>query len=247
MQPLIISFGEFKVYSYPLFIGFAWGLAFQITQFFINKLDIEFKRFKLFTLGLFVVSWVGAKVFFLIFSSMENFRHHLISSYFWLGGGFVFYGGLLAGVLFVIFYCMFVDKTLTGDKLIVLLPALAYGHAIGRIGCLLAGCCYGQETSSFFSIQLHGASRYPVQLYESILLVILGVIVTKLIFKKNNHDLIISFYFIYYAVMRFILEFFRGDQVRGIFFNLLSASQIVSIFILTLVIIYLTRKRIYRR
>ena len=246
MYPLIISFGELRVYTYPLFIGFAWGFAFQFAQYLINKLNITFDHFKIFTIGLFAISWVGAKIFFLIFSLTENFRQHLVSSYFWLGGGFVFYGGLITGVLFVILYRWLVDKTLTREKLIVLLPALTFGHAIGRIGCLLAGCCYGKETSSFLSIHVHDAFRHPVQLYEAILLMILGVVITKLIFKKINSDLIIALYFIYYSVIRFLLEFFRGDQVRGIFFDLLSTSQIVSIFILASAIIYLilhTRRR----
>ena len=242
MYPLIISFGELKVYSYPLFIGFAWGFAFQIAQYLITKLDIKFERFKFFTICLFIISWVGAKVFFLIFSSTEHMQLHLVSSNFWLGGGFVFYGGLLFGMLFIIFYSLFVDKTLKGEKLIILLPALTFGHAIGRIGCLLAGCCYGKETSSALSIHLHDAFRYPVQLYEAFLLVVLGAVITKLIFKKIKHDLIISLYFIYYSVMRFILEFFRGDLVRGMFFDLLSTSQIVSVFIFVLAIIYLISK-----
>ena len=141
MFPYFDIFGQ-RVFSYPLLMGVAWGLSFHFYQFLIDKYKVDFKNSKLFFTGVFVASWVGAKVFFLITSQGIDSSLVIQNSNFWLGGGFVFYGGLIFGLTFTIIYKIIFKNPWSSFK--VLVPPLAFGHGVGRVGCFLAGCCFGR-------------------------------------------------------------------------------------------------------
>jgi len=147
----------------------------------------------------------------------------LFASNFWLGGGFVFYGGLLAGGMFVILFARF-SKNFSYEYLWPVLPALTFGHAIGRIGCFLAGCCYGLPTSSFLAIHLHGDLRYPTQLLEACGLLILGLL---MLFSKQTKRTLAAHYLIGYGGLRLVMESLRGDIIRG-YWGLFTPSQWIS-------------------
>ncbi|MCD7826639.1 MAG: prolipoprotein diacylglyceryl transferase [Clostridiaceae bacterium] len=155
------------------------------------------------------------------------------------GSGFVFYGGLIGGVLGL----LVLEK---GFRISVLpyvgqcIFALPIAHAFGRVGCHFASCCYGIPYNGFPHIVYHNAlfapndvSLFPVQLCEAGI----NFLLAGYLFRRSmkNKDAVNSI-FIYgyaYAIFRFVLEFFRGDQIRG---NLgaLSTSQIISVVIVFL-------------
>lgn len=151
--------------------------------------------------------------------------------------GIVFYGGLF-GLLYSYKYCL---KKLNQDKQIldILVVTIPLFHSIARIGCFLAGCCFGKENQSCFSIEYttsilgveNTAQRIPVQLYEALFNFLLFLYLLYLIkledWKQKN---IVEVYLLIYSVGRFVLEFFRGDTVRGII-NGISFSQLISISI----------------
>jgi phosphatidylglycerol:prolipoprotein diacylglycerol transferase len=112
---------------------------------------------------------------------------------------------------------------------------ITVAHAFGRLGCLMAGCCYGRVTESeFFGIFMKGANRLPTQLYESIFLFILFAVISVFYFKKFNFTHVI--YLVAYGIWRFIIEFFRADHRGGA--GAISPSQWHSmIFILVAVAI----------
>mgnify|MGYP000137488050 CR=1 FL=1 len=92
-----------------------------------------------------------------------------------LTDGFVVFGGIVGGIFTAYVYCRV--KKLNFLKLFdTLMPSVALAQGFGRIGCLLAGCCYGKETSGAFSITFHtsafapnGVALVPTQIYSSIL------------------------------------------------------------------------------
>lgn len=119
----------------------------------------------------------------------------------------------------------------------ILAPCTSLGHAFGRIGCSLAGCCYGKETSCrvFYRytdsiVAPNGVNLFPVQGVESLCLFCLTLILVRL-YLKNHACRVHLVYIATYAVIRFVLEFFRGDAGRGGFL-FLSTSQIISIVLL---------------
>jgi len=227
------SFLDIKIYTYPLILGMIWAISYHLALFLIDYRKVSFKYFKVFYIGLFLSSWIGAKVFYLSTLKFELVKFASLSTNFWLGGGFVFYGGLIFGLLFTGLFS-YLSKQHMG-KFSFVIPVLCLGHALGRIGCLLAGCCYGAATKFPLSIHLHNHDRHPVQLYESIGLFILFIITFEL-FKRGKS--VVIFYLGAYSILRFFLEFIRGDELRGenVLF-IFSTSQLVSLFIIILVII----------
>jgi phosphatidylglycerol:prolipoprotein diacylglycerol transferase len=208
-------------------MGLSWGFAYHYCE---NKSSLTKKQFTWFMLGNFILSWVGSKIFFLLFSAGPKSAEYLESSNFWLGGGFVFYGGLIFCLLFTYLFLKFTKVPFT--SLMHFVPAVAYAHGIGRIGCFLAGCCYGLETNNFLAVPFHDHMVLPTQLFESALCLFIGKYLEHLIKVKKNF-LVLPTYLLMYGMGRFFLEFLRGDSVRGSFGGLAS-SQWVSIFMIVL-------------
>ena len=159
-----------------------------------------------------------------------------------------FYGGLFGGVLTFIlmyrFYYLRHNKPIFDEILRISPACIALGHAFGRIGCYLSGCCYGIETHTSLDVYfpVHKHSYLPTQLYEMIFLFLLAAILAILAFKHVT-DYTMPIYMGSYAVFRFIIEFFRGDE-RGQLAGL-SPSQywcILLIFLIVPVTLLLKKK-----
>lgn len=158
-------------------------------------------------------------------------------------GGSVFYGGLFGGIIAAYIY-MHRKKNIDLDPYIGIgTLCIPLFHTFGRIGCFLSGCCYGFESSLGFYLNYSpapgcaGVCRFPVQLAEAGCNLILFIILFMLydrnkISGKNTFKL----YLISYAIIRFILEFLRGDAYRG-FVGIFSTSQFISIIIISCIII----------
>ncbi len=159
-----------------------------------------------------------------------------------LGGGFVFYGGLLGAIGALYLYGK-VRKINTDDLLQTAAPCFPLFHAFGRIGCFMAGCCYGIPCSVGFPLAVEpDVKRFPVQLVEAFACIVLFVLllVAEKLFPRVR---LLTVYLVSYAVIRFGLEFLRGDVVRG-FFGCFSTSQWISLAIL---VYYLRQAVMYRR
>jgi phosphatidylglycerol:prolipoprotein diacylglycerol transferase len=224
MFPSFNLFSE-TIYTYPLIMGIAWGIAYQFLKFLNIKYNNNLRNLNTLYWGLFISSWIGAKLFFIITSSNIDKKAFLESSSFWMGGGFVFYGGLIFGVLYFLLFQKITKQKI--QKFNIVIPSLLVGHAIGRIGCFMAGCCFGAKLHWHSEVE-----RYPVQLLESLSLFALAYFCVKLI--KSGKETI-SFYLISYSIIRFFLEFIRGDLIRGEFMGL-STSQLISVFIIVVLI-----------
>ncbi|MFN8371096.1 MAG: prolipoprotein diacylglyceryl transferase family protein [Bacteriovoracaceae bacterium] len=241
MLPILLNNSYFTVYSYPLFMGLAWGFSYHYTLQLFKANGLIFKKFQWFFLGVFLSAWAGSKLFFLINISNEMTQTYLINSNFWLGGGFVFYGGVIFAVIFTYFYYRFIEK-IEIKAIAIIVISICFGHAIGRVGCFLAGCCYGTNTNSILGVHLHGQTVHAVQLYEAFSLILIGFFLKKLLVKKVEAKKVILSYFLIYGVDRFVLEFFRGDSVRGVY-NSLSTSQYVSVIMIVVSAILFIKNR----
>lgn len=159
--------------------------------------------------------------------------------------GIVFYGGLFG--LLLAYYCGINSKLIaikdihSIDILAVSIPLF---HAVARVGCFLAGCCYGVESdvcSISYSVMedgiVHTVNRIPVQLIEASFNGVIFIYLYTLIQKddwKNRHLLLR--YMVLYSCGRFLIEFIRGDTVRGIIYGV-SFSQMISIIVWLIVLI----------
>lgn len=227
MLPILYQNHDLILYSYPLLMGLGWGIAYQI---YFSLLDPSYSRLKAQILfwGIFVSAWLGAKIFFFL-TYPADLNHNLVREFsFWTGGGFVFYGGFIGGLLFIALFKL-LDKKLNIKVLWAMLPAIAFGHGIGRIGCLLAGCCFGKPTDFFWGIYLHDHYRHPTQILEAISLLAIG---TYLLKSNKNKLVLVSHYLISYGLIRVVIEALRGDVVRGLW-GPFTPSQWISILLIS--------------
>lgn len=236
MYPELFTIFGITVYSYGLLvaIGFFAGMTY-ITKY-SNNIPVKKDQMYDFLFYLIVISIVGARLLYVLVNIDSFIQHPLDVIKVWQGG-LVFYGGFIAAVLYALIYCKY--KKISIKRLAdVFAPALALGHSFGRIGCLLSGCCYGRETHCLVSIN----NRYPTQIFEAIGNLIIFFILHKLYKKSHKDGHVFLLYLIFYSVLRFSIEFFRGDD-RGSFFLGLSPAQNISIVILLVAVVLLFKNK----
>ncbi len=256
---VIKLFGERIVSVYGLLGvgGFIAGIIALVILCKIKKLVFDDAVYVYVWAGIMAV--VGAKALYLLLdikNIIEAFQRggDYLSSYLKaiFGGGLVFYGGMAGGIMGV-FLASRYFKLDFRTMLTTLIPTLPLAHAFGRFGCHTVGCCYGvpvrghigkMYTDSLFAP--NNVLLFPVQLTESLCdLVIFGVL-TFLIIKtpgeKMKESNLPEIYLIMYSVVRFILEFYRGDAVRG-HFLIFSTSQWISIVIIIAAILSIIIRR----
>lgn len=179
-----------------------------------------------------------------VFSSFQMFVIYFLDIF----GGMVFYGGLIGACIGGYIY-MKIAKLNIREYSDTIVPCIPLFHAFGRIGCFLAGCCYGIESDFGFTYHYaevenaNSVCRLPIQLFESAENIILCIVLTILLCKFRNikHGTLIWVYGLTYPVIRFINEFYRGDFEERGYFGVLSTSQWISIiiFVFSLVMLLL--------
>jgi phosphatidylglycerol---prolipoprotein diacylglyceryl transferase len=234
--------------TYGLLYAIAIVLGLWITANLAAK-DRQEKA-KIYDLGLYIVAsaLIGSKVLMAI-TEWHDYRGDLVRLFsldFWRSGG-VYFGGFIAAVLTSIFLMRRwkMNWRKTADAFA---PGIAIGHAIGRIGCFSAGCCWGKATTSWIGVKFPekagevtgvptDVALIPTQLIEAAAnLIIFGLLL--LLWKRRKFDgQIIFTYFVLYSIARFTIEFWRDDP-RGSLLGL-STSQLISLvfFILGIVLL----------
>lgn len=234
MSPYFSIFGkQIPYYGLLFMLGFfaaALTALPRSKKYCIKKLDIVLAACFAAVGGL-----VGAKLLSILTSINYIIEYHL-SIIDVMQNGFVFYGGLIGGVLGLFAYVKIYKIEFLGmfDIFAVSVPL---GHAMGRVGCFLSGCCFGIEYDgplSYTYVQSIdpntpiGVPLLPVQLIESACLLCLYIALEIIFATTKNRGIRLLVYAAAYSVIRFTLEFFRGDVVRGFLFGL-STSQWISI------------------
>ena len=246
MHPVLFTLGKYQVYSYGFMI--AWGALFGgLYMAFRGKkeLGLSFDQANTLFLLLFFSAFLGGKIF-LVFEDGESRSFISILS----GSGFVFYGSFLFSIPAMMWY--FKKNHLpTWQMLDIMAMTTLIVHFFGRIGCFLAGCCYGLPTSSWLGITFHHEASvarplftplHPTQLYEASFL---GIMLTGLFMfrdRKKFHGQLFLGYLILYALGRVGIEFFRGDEDRGYLVGGLSNAQFIALLLALFSTVMLIRK-----
>lgn len=230
----LLKLGPVTIHSYGLFIGIGFMMALLLAHYRSkkNNLDTDFVFNLAFVCIIF--GMLGAKVLYLIteIKSILNDPSTILE----FMNGFVVYGGIIGGILAAYLYCRFHKKHfLTYFDLLI--PSVALAQGFGRIGCFFAGCCYGLETSSHFSIVFknsyyapNNVPLIPTQLISSAGDFLICILLLLFARRKPKSGMVASAYLLLYGFGRFVIEFFRGDLIRGSI-GILSTSQFISIFI----------------
>lgn len=252
MFPILIKLGPLTIRTYGFFVAVGLFVALQYILYKSKKEGIpEDAMFDL-TLYSIVGGLIGARLTYVAF----NFN--LYSKNLWdilkiWEGGLVFYGGFIIGTISGLLYIFYHKELKIWTIADILAPAISIGHFFGRIGCFFAGCCYGKPTDLPWAVVFKNPQClapinvpiHPVQLYEAFLNLVIFIILVAYDRKKHPTGLVFALYLFLYALVRFMLEFLRGDD-RGGFFIGLSPSQLLAIIaIITSVIIFYFRKESY--
>lgn len=229
----LFSIGPVTIHGYGLMIGIGIALAFIAGTYLAKKKGIDADElFNLTTISV-IGGFACAKVLFCIVewdSFVKNPLGTLGSS------GFVVYGGIIGGILLCALYCK-IKKLPFWKYFDTVLPAVAIAQGFGRIGCFLAGCCYGRETDSFVGIAFHNSKfapndvkLIPTQLFSSAGCFIMAAVLFAYSRKERKDARTGALYLIMYSIGRSVIEYFRNDYRGAI--GILSTSQFISIFIL---------------
>src|SRR5213083_430649 len=253
MYPRLLELGPITVYTYGVLLAAAYLFGLQLARVRAKARGLDANR--VLDLGIYIIisALIGAKLLLLItdFRTFTADPRELLTL---ARSGGVFYGGLILAVIVALVYISRVGLPLwtTCD---VFAPGIALGHVVGRFGCLFAGCCYGKPTTKPWAITFTdpfaaanvgtplNRPLHPTQLYESgAELLILGVLLWTERRGRPFAGRTFWLYILLYAISRFIIEFYRGDE-RGMVF-MFSTSQFISLVLAPLalvMLVYLSR------
>ncbi|MBC8436424.1 MAG: prolipoprotein diacylglyceryl transferase [Candidatus Omnitrophica bacterium] len=235
MYPVICKIGPFTVYSYGLMLALAVIVASSLAARRargegINP-DIIFNL-----CFIAVISGIlGARIFYVI----ENLGYYLDNPaeiIMLQHGGLSWFGGMAFGTILAAVYLK--NKKLSFYKILDLLsPFIALGHSIGRVGCLLNGCCFGKPWALGIYFPAEGRTLIPVQIYASLILVLIFLFLRQLQDRPHKDGQIFYAYLLLYSFARFFIEFLRGDH-QTLFVGL-TLFQFISLAIFCLSVVML--------
>ena len=248
MYPRLFELGPITVYTYGVLLAAAYLLGLQLARARAQARGLDGNR--VLDLGIYIIiaALVGAKLLLLV-TDFDAFRSNPRELLTLARSGGVFYGGLILAVVVALFYIRKIGLPLwtTCD---VFAPGIAVGHVVGRFGCLFAGCCYGKPTTLPWGITFRdpfaqanvgtplNQPLHPTQLYEAgAELLILIVLLASERKGRPYPGRTFWLYMLLYAISRFIIEFYRGDE-RGTV-GIFSTSQFISILLAPLAVIML--------
>lgn len=250
MYPTLFKFGGLVIHTYGLFMALAFltGIVLASSRAYRYDLSRDF----VLDLGFWVLlaGIVGAR-FLDVLTNIEYYKLDLWKMVKIWEGGLSFFGGLTGGLLGGIGYCRLkkVPVFQAGD---LIAPYIALGQSLGRLGCFFAGCCYGRACDLFFSVTFNnpetlaprGIPLYPIQIVESLADFVVFLVLATIANRRSFTGQIFSLYFILYPAVRFIAEFYRGDN-PAVFMNL-TLYQLISIVVLIaglILYVYLWKKQ----
>src|SRR5471030_2145484 len=255
MYPRLLELGPITVYTYGVLLAAAYLLGLKLAMVRAERRGLDAAR--ILDLGIYIIisALIGAKLLLFItdFQTFKNDPRELLTL---ARSGGVFYGGLILAVIVSLLYIRRIGLPLwtTCD---VFAPGIELGHVVGRFGCLFAGCCFGKQvtqphwwtvtfTDPFAATNVGtplGVPLYPTQLFEAgAEALILGVLLWTERKGRPFAGRTFWLYMLLYAISRFIIEFFRGDERGNV--GIFSSSQFISILLAPLAVamlVYLSR------
>lgn len=248
MKYILFEAGPVTVYSYGLMIALGVILTFVVAQKRAKNYGLDPDAiFYMGAWGL-LAGILGAKLLFYLTEIKEIIKDPSLLLN--VSEGFVVYGGIIGGILGAYIYAKIkkIDILAYFDLAV---PSIAFAQGFGRIGCFLAGCCYGRETNAWYGITFHNSpfapnevALIPTQLISSVADFAHFFILIFLAKRVKHKGVVTAMYLIFYSVGRFLIEMLRNDP-RGTI-SAMSTSQFISIFTLAagiFMFVFCRRKR----
>ncbi len=219
MYPILATFGPITLYSYGLMLAAAFLVASWRASAVARKwpdppVPIPADQVMNLCAAMMIGGLLGARAFY-VGANADVFLLYPLEIFAIWHGGLVWYGGLAGGLVAGAWY-LHTERLSHTRALDQIAPFAALGHAIGRLGCFFNGCCYGKPTAAWFGVEFPGHPHpvIPTQLIESAALFALFLGLRRLqrppILRRTGT--VFWSYVLAYGALRFVIEFWRGDQ-----------------------------------
>jgi phosphatidylglycerol:prolipoprotein diacylglycerol transferase len=240
--------GPLTLHTYGVLLALAFVAGLWIASRQGRKEGFDGARIADMAVYVLIAGLLGAKLLLLVVE-WQNYTSNPRELFSLVQSGGVFYGGLLGAIPVALWYMRRHHLPIwkTADALA---PAVILGQAIGRLGCFAAGCCYGRAANVPWAVTFRDpytlrqvgtpldVPLHPSQLYESFAAFVIFGILMWMASRKKFHGQVLMAYLGLYAIVRFVLEYFRGDTARGtVFAGALSTSQFIAILMVLAVLL----------
>lgn len=254
MHPKLFEFGNFFVPAYGLFVALGFLAGMLVTQRLAKRRGLDPELVVSAALYTAIVGLAGAKLALIL----QDFRYYSenpseLFSMNMLQSAGIFYGGMLAGLAFFVWYMR--KKGLPFAKSAdCLAPGLAIGHALGRIGCFFGGCCFGESCTRPWAVTYTDASvrefsnvplfvpLHPTQIYESVTEFAIFFLLIAVFDKLRTPGRIFGLFLVLSSLGRFIVEFFRDHDVANPAGTAFSTAQWTALALIAVGAWFLARR-----
>jgi phosphatidylglycerol:prolipoprotein diacylglycerol transferase len=247
MHPILFHIGSFNLYTYGLFVALGFMTAIWVSKKNAAPHGISPETITDIFFVILFSAFVGARLLYVLIN-FDGFKNNLIDIFKVWNGGLVFFGGFCMAVIVTAVYLKLKHLNIwkTAD---LIAPGVALGHAVGRIGCFFAGCCYGKECDLPIAVKFTnpdslaplGVYLHPTQLYSVFSNLVLFFILSGLQKRKKFNGMVFLSYIMLYSLFRSIIEFFRGDFRGNFFFEFISMSQGIGLLVSMIALILLIK------
>ncbi len=246
MYPVLIRLGPLTIHTYGFLIATAFLVALWLAAAQARQRGLSYEKVADQAFYTLIAGLAGSRLLY-VATDWSHYAANMLDIVKIWEGGLVFYGGVLSALPVAVYMAKKEDLPLW-DAADIWAPSIALGHAIGRLGCFCAGCCYGKPAdglpwavvfSNPDSLAVKGVALHPVQLYESAAEVLNFLILMALRRRQSFKGQLFWVYILNYSIIRAVAEVFRGDEIRGFIAGGVSISQGISVamFLLSLVML----------
>jgi phosphatidylglycerol---prolipoprotein diacylglyceryl transferase len=241
----------FQIYWYGILAATGFVLGFATASRRAPRAGIKGEEVYNLAPWIIIGAILGARTLYVISYWDREFAGKSILNIFNMRSGLVYYGGLIGSCLGTIIFC-YRQKVALWRMSDVMAPSIALGHAFGRIGCFMTGCCYGKACSLPWAVhfpvqhETKGLPVHPTQLYESALNFLFYAGLAWLFRRRKFDGQVFAVYLIGYAIIRSTTEMFRGDYTQFYLGGIATPGQTVSIVILAAGLILFWKQRAAR-
>lgn len=240
MYPILFSLGPLTLHTYGLMVALGFLAALKVARVQFTHFSLPVEHLDRLVLYLMIFGLLGARLLYFGVDNFGELQSNPLSFFRIWEGGLVFYGGVIADLVVVAIFARRHHLPFLSLTDVFAAPLLL-GHAIGRLGCFAAGCCYGKETAYFWGVTFtHPASLaprfvplHPTQIYEFFGNMVLFLLAYSLGRRRLEKGMLTAFYAVSYGLFRIAVEFLRGDE-RGLFYFGASPSQVVAVALIVM-------------
>lgn len=250
MFPILLHIGDFTLHTYGLLVATGFLAGIYTARSFALRFGMDGERVFNLAVYLALAAIVGAKLFLVL----QDWRYYIHDPGSLLSVGFlesagIFYGGVIVALIVMTLY---VHKQKLGWLNVgdAIVPGLALGHGIGRLGCFSAGCCWGKPTSLPWGVTFHnafahatvgvplGVPLHPTQLYEAGAEGIIFFVLWRLARHRAYVGQLTVVYLLSYGVVRFLVDFLRAYEPEAMLFHgLMTDAQLTSLGMIALAVV----------